>query len=163
MFTNFTFGTTGLDMPSAANINVLPTLLGGNFGLTFQGLFHANPGNGISTASIAYTVSTLRGGALITDLHLDGDPVVNGGDGHASVSGSASDTITHTSVIPRVLSIFDNTTGGIDTARRPDHSLRADLLASAGTRNDWAHPHGDRADRPWPAQGSCLTNPPLES
>ncbi len=73
VFTNFAYTRTG-NMPDASAINVIPTTMGGNFGLLFQGAFLDLPGGGGSDALISYTVSVaaaFQKQYLITDAHLD--------------------------------------------------------------------------------------------
>jgi PEP-CTERM motif len=135
IFSNFSYQVTGSDMPTTANINVLPVIVAGNFGLTFQGLFHANPGNGVSTALIAYTVSVTGGAPIITDVHLDGDPQVNGGDGHASITGTVNETVNHTVVATPLLSIFENVTSGLQTFRYNDLRFTNGLFSSLDIQN----------------------------
>ena len=100
------------DMPTAASIFVTPEIVAGNYGLLFNALWHANPGNGTETAFLSYTVTVTAPNTFITDVHLDGDPIVNGGNGSASVTEQVSDTITHTAATARPLSIFDIATNG---------------------------------------------------
>lgn len=120
-FSNWTYTFNGPDMPSASNISVVPQVIAGNIGLNFIDNWHANPGNGNETAAIGYRVSVLTPGVFITDVHLDGDPTVNGGPGQVQVTESVSDIFTHTSVIPRTLSIFDTLTAdGVHTTRLND-------------------------------------------
>lgn len=135
VFSNFSYQVTGPDMPNAANINVLPVIVAGNFGLTFQGLFHANPGNGVSTALIAYTVSVTGGAPIITDVHLDGDPQVNAGDGHASITGTVNETVGHTVVALPLLSVFENVTGGLESFRYNDFRFTSGLYNALDIQN----------------------------
>jgi len=45
------------DMPTAAQVFVTPEIVAGNYGLLFNALWHANPGNGNETALLSYTVT----------------------------------------------------------------------------------------------------------
>jgi hypothetical protein len=136
VFSNFGYVVTGTDMPTAANVEVLTVTLAGNFGLRFQGLFHANPGNNSgNTALISYTVSVIGGAPIISDVHLDGDPLVTGGDGHASVTGTVSDPGSALVVVTPLLRIFDNTTNGVDTFQYNDARLTNGLFSSLDIQN----------------------------
>jgi len=44
-------------MPTAAQVFVTPEIVAGNYGLLFNALWHANPGNGNETALLSYTVT----------------------------------------------------------------------------------------------------------
>lgn len=112
LFNRWSYSFIGPDMPSAANVQVQGVTVAGNFGIEFTGFWHANPGNGNESALINYRVTVTDPRFFITDVHLDGDPSVNGGNGQALVVESVSDTVNHSSVLPRTLSIFDIATNG---------------------------------------------------
>ena len=106
------YSTIGPDMPTAANVNVQGVFIAGNPGLSFTGFWHANPGNGNEQAFIQYHVLVTNPNKYIIAAHLDGDPIVNGGNGQASVTESISTHLTHASVLAPPLSIFDIATNG---------------------------------------------------
>lgn len=85
-FGGFTYSITG-DMPPATLVNVIPiTDDAGNFGIRFQGAFIDTTGAvGGSDALITYNVTAgaLR---LISDAHLEGNPVRLGTLGSMSVT-----------------------------------------------------------------------------
>jgi hypothetical protein len=85
-FTNFTYNFTG-DMPPSGGVNVVPiTDDAGNFGIRFQGAFIDVPSSpGGSDALITYTV-TAGTGRLISDAHLEGNPLMLGTRGSISVT-----------------------------------------------------------------------------
>jgi len=77
-FSNFAYSKTG-NMPSASAVNVNPILIGGNYGLQFQGAFLSLPAH-TSDALITYKVSVTSGGAVTSAL-MTGNPEVVGGTG----------------------------------------------------------------------------------
>jgi hypothetical protein len=86
VFTNFTYMFTG-EMPAAVNVNVVSIKDDfGNFGIRFQGNFIDLPSSvGGSDALITYDV-TAGAGFLISDAHLQGNPVLLGNVGSISVT-----------------------------------------------------------------------------
>jgi len=118
-FSGWSYSSIGPDMPGAANVTVQAQLIAGNIGLEFLGSWHANPGNGLETAIINYLVTT-TGGWLISDVHLDGDPTVNGGNGQVQVLESVSDPANHNTVLLNTLSIYDIVSGTSRTTRLND-------------------------------------------
>src|SRR6476469_5862623 len=82
----FTYSITG-DMPAAPLVNVIPiTDNAGNFGIRLQGAFIDTTGAvGGSDALITYTV-TAGANHLISDAHLEGNPVRLGTLGSISVT-----------------------------------------------------------------------------
>ena len=66
------------DMPASSLVNVVCNTVAGNFGLRFQGAFIDAPGGGGSDALITYTVTVTDPRYVITDAHLEGNPVVIG-------------------------------------------------------------------------------------
>lgn len=86
VFTNFTYTFTG-DMPAPALVNVLPILDdANNLGIRFQGAFIDTTGAvGGSDALITYKV-TADAFHLISDAHLEGNPVRLGALGSISVA-----------------------------------------------------------------------------
>ncbi len=109
LFSNFGYVSTGSGFPAATDIQVQGEQVGANYGLDFVSGWHANPGQGLQTAKISYTVSVVdRPGYYISDIHLDGDPTLIGDAGQALVKLSASD-LSHTTVLPpgSVLQVYD--------------------------------------------------------
>ena len=102
LFSEFGYLATG-DMPAASGVNVFCHSVAGNLGLRFQGGFGDSPGGGSSDALISYTVTVTDPRFVITDAHLDGNPIVlpPGGTGIMSV------TETFTPDAPNTMSIFD--------------------------------------------------------
>lgn len=107
LFSNFGYVTTSNTFPKAADIQVQGEVIGGNNGIGFVSGWHANPGEGLQTAKITYSVTTLASNYHISDIHLDGDPSLIGGAGQSIVKLTANDQ-GHTSVLPSpgVLQIY---------------------------------------------------------
>lgn len=76
VFSNFQYTTTGVGMPSAANVNVnpLPTDVLGNFGITITGGFTSN--GGVADATLSYDVRITTPGFTFTDIRLAGNPEI---------------------------------------------------------------------------------------
>jgi hypothetical protein len=75
-FTEFSYAKTE-DMPDSDAVNVIPIRDDlGNYGLRFQGGFADIAGGSSSDALITFTVTSQ--GADITDVHLAGNPNLNG-------------------------------------------------------------------------------------
>jgi hypothetical protein len=114
LFSNFAYVTSSLTFSQASDVQVEADTVGGNFGIGFVSAWHANPGQGLQSAKITYTVS-IQGneGLYISDIHLDGDPSLVGDAGQSVVKLSASD-LAHTTVLPapdsllRVYKTIDN-------------------------------------------------------
>jgi hypothetical protein len=85
--------------PTAAQINVLGEVMGGLNGIEFDSYWHANPLAVPTQANITYDVTVLDPTLFISDIHLDADPSVIGGNGQSLVKLSASDA-THGTVLP---------------------------------------------------------------
>ena len=77
LFNEFGYLHTG-DMPASSLVNVVCNTVAGNLGLRFQGAFIDAPGGGGSDALITYTVTVTDPRYVITDAHLEGNPVVIG-------------------------------------------------------------------------------------
>lgn len=78
LFEDFTYAYTN-DMPSPANINVLPILDSfGNYGIRFQGGFLDLPGGGASDALITFNVTATDPTLLISDAHLAANVALQG-------------------------------------------------------------------------------------
>ncbi len=133
-FSNFMYSTTGVGMPSAGDVNVIPITQGGSFGIRFQGGFFAGPGH-TADALISFTVTS--GAGNITGASMHGNPDVIGVNPNGSIG------VTET-FLPELtttqLSIFDLEPGGNTkltdsvTFAQSVHVLNVqkDILASAG-------------------------------
>jgi len=147
LFSNFGYVSTSASFPTAADIQVQGEVIGSNNGISFVSGWHANPGQGLQTAKLTYTVSILDNPGLhISDIHLDGDPTLIGNAGQAVVKLSASD-LSHTSVLPPsgVLQVYDtagnpavvnasaNTIGAFANLRKLD--IETTILGSADALN----------------------------
>jgi len=147
LFSNFGYISTGSGFPAATDIQVQGETVGANYGLDFVSGWHANPGQGLQTAKITYTVSVVdHPGTYISDIHLDADPSVIGDAGQALVKLSASD-MSHTTVLPpgsvlqaydlvgtsAVVNAFSNTVGLPANLR--SLSIETTILGSADALN----------------------------
>lgn len=130
LFTNWLYSFNGIDMPSASLVNVQGVTVAGNYGIQFTSNWHSNPGNGAQSALIDYRVSVTDPNWRISDIHLDGDPTVVGGNGQASVVESASEIVGHTSVLPHTLSIFDLLSGASHTSQLNDSANTIGLYSA---------------------------------
>jgi len=77
-FSNFAYSKTG-KMPAASAVNVNPILVGGNYGLQFQGAFLSLPGSN-ADALITYKLTVTKDGPVTSAL-MTGNPTVVGGTG----------------------------------------------------------------------------------
>jgi PEP-CTERM motif len=100
VFDNFSYTPTG-QMPGADAVTVNPIVDAlGNPGIRITGAFTDAPGDSGSDALLTYRVTSL--GALLTDAHLFGNPLVVGGPGAIAVV----ETLDLLAV--RQMAIFDN-------------------------------------------------------
>lgn len=85
-FTQFGYTSTG-EMPDAGGVNVVPILDDlGNYGIRFQGLFmDLASSQGGSDALITYDVEVTDPTKLISDAHLQGNPILPGPGRHGAV------------------------------------------------------------------------------
>jgi len=102
LFSGFSYGTTGVGMPAAADVNVATLILSGRAGLEFSGAF-GTPAGMSSDALLSYTVTSELG--AITDAHITGNPAVLGGSGTMAVTETLFIPGTTTSV--GQMTIFD--------------------------------------------------------
>jgi hypothetical protein len=104
VFSDFWYAATG-DMPSAGDINVIPIVDGGNYGLRFQGGFLDAPGGGASDAMLGFHVEVdpRFPQFLISDVHLSGNPNVLGEN-----NGTISVCETFMPLTDPMLDIYDD-------------------------------------------------------
>lgn len=84
LFDTFAYSTTGTGMPTAANVNVVGVVIGGNIGLEFGGAFGSTFFT-ISDAKLKFHVTVTDPDDVITDAHIQGNPDVSGGVGFFNV------------------------------------------------------------------------------
>jgi hypothetical protein len=119
VFSGFTYQVTGdAAIPAATAIDVTTITLNGNLGIQFQIGALAAPGTH-GDALLGYTVTT-TGGNLITDVHLDGNPVYQG-TGYAYVNAVESVYAVIPPATPPLL-------GQISVYANPSGSQLSDVL-----------------------------------
>ena len=75
LFDNFSYDTTGEDMPSASNVNISSWEdAAGNFGIQIQGAFLDLYDEDASDAVLGYRVTATDPNKLISDAHIQGNP-----------------------------------------------------------------------------------------
>jgi hypothetical protein len=101
LFSDFTYHTTGSEMPTADNVNVIAIQDDdGNFGIRLQGGWIDLPGGGASDALVTFNVTALDPALIISDAHLAANVALNG-------AGLASVTETFIPLYDNILVVFD--------------------------------------------------------
>ena len=126
-FSNFSYSPSGSTLPTAADINVNPIQLNGNYGIQFQAGFN-NPTFGTTTdALLGFTVTAP--GPLIVDDELLGNPFTLAGSGNSSLSGAVSiveTAINSNNQTVNTLSIQDSATYDPSTGKTTHTTISDD-------------------------------------
>jgi len=137
LFDTFVYSTTGTGMPTAANVNVIGVVIGGNIGLEFSGGFGTGVGT-ISDAKLKFDVTVTDPNSVITDAHIAGNPDVSGGSGVFNVKETFANAPGSTKIFAADNGLpggaSDQLTDGVVFATPLTKlEVQKDIFASSGT------------------------------